>query len=529
VVASSVASTAPAFANKAAPSRKSGPIDTKLTLDQPHAVGVQITTAAGGVIVVSGRKGAKVTLTFPAGSVPEDTLVTATPITKTTGRFTSKGMLAGVQLQPEGLNLLKPATARFARRGKAKKGTRLVFVGTQGDGRDLYRLPPPTRTRGKGKKRVVVPVNGSVVSLSHFSTVQAFDWSQATLAELDAINHPAVGLDQLSQNVSKLLTQKPPVTVNEINEVMDQFRTRFIVPLVDVAAAGVANACSARSIARARSTMQIVFTFERQAQLLGGGEEGNAPQIAASLLTGVGNCMSTLCVQLADPRVGNYLLKISRDLQLLGADYNPAFFAALQQNAIACGTFEVRLDSQIDHAAPDYQWSFHVKGTVKVTPLSSTHPRGPVEYVSSSGSSNSECVVTTILSTKNGEFEVDKADLTNYDPDHPGGDRVSLVTLTFTVIPTETYKSTPTGAKNCGTTTPPPYDGTLWHSGFEVHHFGFSFLGNEWLPDSPPGFASAIYPGRVLALGGGYTITENTKLEIVHTPDPPVPVPDPTA
>jgi len=169
----------------------------------------------------------------------------------------------------------------------------------------------------------------------------------------------------------------------------------------------------------------------------------------------------------------------------------------------------------------------HVKGTAKVKLLATTKPRGAIEYLSASGSAPEECVVTTISSTKNGEFEVQSAQLTDYDPDHPSNDRVAVVIITFPVIPMETFQSTPTGAKDCGTQTPPPYDATLWHTGFQIHHFGFSFPGNEWLPDNAPVFASAIYPGRVVTINGGYTITENTKLEIVHTPDPPVTVPAP--
>src|SRR4051794_35835196 len=109
---------------------KPHPINATLTVDQARAASANITAAAGGKVVVTARNGTKMTVTFPSGAMLEDTVVTATPVTRLASRYTRKGMLAGVQLQPEGLQHLKPATVRFARRGKAKKRTHMVFVGS---------------------------------------------------------------------------------------------------------------------------------------------------------------------------------------------------------------------------------------------------------------------------------------------------------------------------------------------------------------------------------------------------------------
>jgi hypothetical protein len=506
--------------------QKPGPINAEVRVDQGRTAGATITQAAGGKIVVTARDGTKVTITFPAGAVLDDTAVTATPVTELASRYTRRGLLAGVQLEPEGLQLVRPAKVRFARRGKAPKGTGMVFVGSLGDGADLYRLPPPTRIRGKGTKAVVVPVEGSVVPIDHFSTVEAFDWSTAKVAELDAINRPALGLHQLSQDIAELLAEKPAPDPKKLAKMMERHRQRFIVPLIEAALNGLKSSCSTKSIARARSALQTALAFDRQAQLLGTAIErsdGNA----APLMAEVGRCMSTLCTQLADPRITTYLLSLSRQLRLLGAGYNAAFFDALYENAINCGVYEIRLDSRIDWAGPQgYDYSMRVKGTAKVVPLTQTPPRGPVEYVSTSGSATQECVVTTISGTKNGEFVVQQADLGAFDPDSPSNDRVVRVTINLSVIPMETYTGTLTGAPNCPTEQPASIDQPLWFFGFQSHHLGFTFPASEWLPDNAPVFASAIYPGRVIPVGD-LSITENTKLEIVHTPDPPVPVPDP--
>ena len=168
-------------------------------------------------------------------------------MTKLTSRKTRKGLLAGVQLQPEGLDLLKPATVRFTRRGKGAKGTRIVFVGTRGTGRDLYRLPPPVRSKGHGKTRRFTPTGRPVVTITHFSTVDAFDWSTATVADLDAILYPELGVDRLSQEIARLL-KDPKTTEQDLVDAYEREYKRFIDPLLKVASARLRTSCSVPAI-----------------------------------------------------------------------------------------------------------------------------------------------------------------------------------------------------------------------------------------------------------------------------------------
>ena len=102
-------------------SAKRGPINTKVTVAGKRA-SAQITAAAGGSITLKARNGTKVTVRFPAGAMARDTLVSAALVTKLSSRKTRKGLLAGGQPQPEGLDLLKPATVRFTRRGGERRG-----------------------------------------------------------------------------------------------------------------------------------------------------------------------------------------------------------------------------------------------------------------------------------------------------------------------------------------------------------------------------------------------------------------------
>jgi hypothetical protein len=530
LLATAPAAPASPAADAAKRKPKRGPINARATLDQSRAVSATVTAATGGALSVKAAKGTTMTITFPPNAVLEDTVVTAVPVKKLAGRFTTRGLLAGVQLSPDGLQLVQPATVRFTRRGKAKKGTRLVFVGSKADGKDLYRLPPPVRVRGKGSKARVVPTGAPTVSILHFSTVEGFDWSTATVDQINQVARPALGLARMSDEISALLSQKPPATVAEVLEVMERYRKTLIEPILSAAVSKL-QTCSLANIRYAKIAMQAANGFNRQIELIGGTALNVYPTYT-SLLRATGLCMVTLCPQLGDPRMGPYMLGIARQLSLLGDDYSPAYFQALFEAMKRCSTYEVRIDARIDFEEPGRaQYSMRVAGKVKVEPaIEGTAPprRAPLEYKSTSGQENgNSCFVTTISGTKPGVFELTDATLSDFDPDKPSADRVKSLTITMPVRPLETYHASPTGEPNCGSPNP-DFDQPLWALLFEAKHAGLKFEGARFLPGDPPVFARAVYSPDTIDLGGG-SVSENTQIELVHTPGDPVQLPEPVA
>lgn len=521
--------SAAAAPSEAADNRKRGPINAKVAVDQKRAANVLITAAAGGSIALRARNGTNVVVTFPAGAVAQDTRVTAALVTRLASRITGKGLLTGVQLQPEGLVLLKPATVRFSRRGVAPRGTRLVFVGSQGNGRDLYRLPPPVRSKGRGTARRYVPTGRPVVSITHFSTVDAFDWSNATVEDIDAILYPELGVHRLSQELSKLFND-PNTTDHDLQEAYDREYKRFIEPLLKVASAGLRSSCSVASIRRAQNALSIGLSFTRQMQVAGQASDSAVP-LLASVITEAAVCMGKLCPTTGDPTAGAFFVSLARQLQLLGAG-NAAFFEALITNMELCGAFEVRIDARIDTTGPSGTYSFRVVGTAQVIPSATIgpqpRPRAPLEFTAVSGSLASLCHVVGISKTVNGEFEVSDVVLTLFDPQRPNSDPVRSLRITITVQPTETYHSTSTGVEGCPETPPPEFDAPGWWLGFEAEHPGFTFPGADFVRDAAPVFALAVYSPHTI-VNGEDTISENTKIEIVHTPLPPVPLPEASA
>jgi hypothetical protein len=510
------------LASPAAAKPHPGPIDATVSVDASRSASAQISAATGGTIVVTAKNRTKMTLSIPAGALVEDVLVRATPVTKLASRMTRRGLLAGVQLEPEGLQLLKPATVRFARRGKTPKKTDLVFVGSEGDGGDIYRVPPPTR-RKSGR---LVPTGKPVVSISHFSTVEGFDWSKATLAELDAILRPALGSHNLDQEISRLIAEE--ASIEDILDALYRARTSFIAPLLETAAAKLSGSCSVDSVRYAKQALTTALQVERQIELIGG-EADYAPAAATAVLRQVAVCLTKLCVTLGDPRVGQYFLSLSRQLQILGFGGDNAIFAALEENMRRCGAFEVRIDARVDTTDGEgLNFGHRVAGTAKVSPGGlagqGTPPSGPLTYTSTSGSAVTVCNTATVTATKSGEFQVIEAAFTAFDPDHPSNDPVNSLKVNVNAQPMETYTYVKTSPDpNCGPASPFSVDQPFWFAGFQVLHPGFTFPGSGFFPGDAPVFARALYQ-NVFPLEPG-SISENTLIEIVHTPEEPVPIP----
>ena len=112
-----------------------------------------------------------------------------------------------------------------------------------------------------------------------------------------------------------------------------------------------------------------------------------------------------------------------------------------------------------------------------------------------------------------------------FDPEKPNNDPVLSVKIKITAQPMETYHSTPTGAQDCGTMAPPDYMGAAWYSGFWAEHLDMTFPGTDFVRDAAPVLALAVYSPRTIIIPPGGSISENTLVQIVHTPLPALPLP----
>jgi hypothetical protein len=90
--------------------KPANPLTVAPALDAKHAVTQLMSAAKGGTLTTTGADGSVFTLTFPANALASDEQITMTPLTSVAGLPVSGGLLAGVDLQPDGLRLTQAAT-----------------------------------------------------------------------------------------------------------------------------------------------------------------------------------------------------------------------------------------------------------------------------------------------------------------------------------------------------------------------------------------------------------------------------------
>ena len=112
------------------------------TLDTAHQATANI-NATGGALIVTDAKGNQFTLTIPAGALLDSTPITMTAVSSATG-LPGSGLVAGVQLEPDGLPLMAPAQLKIDLVAALPSGSHAI--GWRGQAPGLYinpMLPDP--------------------------------------------------------------------------------------------------------------------------------------------------------------------------------------------------------------------------------------------------------------------------------------------------------------------------------------------------------------------------------------------------
>ena len=122
---------------------------TKGSLATPNPLTVQVTAdlsraaravigPAGGQVTAGSASGAAMTLVIPPGALLSSHTVTVTPLTSVTALPLSGGLLAGVQLGPDGLLLVEPATLKITLPAGPPGGMKAYGFGFRHNGAELH-------------------------------------------------------------------------------------------------------------------------------------------------------------------------------------------------------------------------------------------------------------------------------------------------------------------------------------------------------------------------------------------------------
>ena len=107
------------------------------TLDTAHVATANI-NATGGSLRVADAKGNQFTLTIPAGALLDQTPITMTAVSSATG-LPGSGLIAGVQLEPDGLPLMAPAQLKIDLAAPLPSGSHAI--GWRGQSPGIYINP----------------------------------------------------------------------------------------------------------------------------------------------------------------------------------------------------------------------------------------------------------------------------------------------------------------------------------------------------------------------------------------------------
>jgi hypothetical protein len=153
-----------------------------------------VTSAAGGTLTATGADGAQYTLVIPPNALLTDTEITMTPVAAIPDLPFSGGFVAGVQLEPSGLNLLQAATLTIVPTISTASVMPIGF-GYQENGKELQLVQTP------------YGLNSTQLNIFHFS---GYGIGLGTIQELiNQINSaPALSLAQLDQQLAQLFAQE---------------------------------------------------------------------------------------------------------------------------------------------------------------------------------------------------------------------------------------------------------------------------------------------------------------------------------
>lgn len=402
------------------------PLNVQVSLDEELAASAVISTS-GGTLTTLGADGTSYTLTFPEGALLSDENITLTPITFVEGLPFTGGLVGGVQIAPEGLRLLQPATFTIESQKIVEvSGFETVAFAYHLDGEGLYLAPSN--------------VTGNFLTLEvwHFS---GYGSAKGTAAEIQTQQQrvPSNPEDAFMQRVQEYLgreRQKQLLGLEsdpEFKEVMDKFlremHDSFIAPQLPIAL----QDCEA-----ARLIISKALSWVRWAQLLGSDEfQPETDAIMNTLEQAIVNCYNKeyeLC--LIDKKIVHRtaMLGLARQAQLWGSgdqlDYGKI------ENCPPATNWKV------DWNIPNF---FNLGGNAHFTGLSCGSPYGPwkikMEGAGLWGSYNipfSEDGRAPVTSDEHGRY---KGGLMGYDDvgtgnavitPNSGGYQISLENITLT-------------------------------------------------------------------------------------------------
>ncbi len=341
-------------------------------LDTAHAVSQLVTVAGGGTLTTTGTDGSAYTLTLPPSSVLYDVTVTMTPVRALGGLPASGGLKAGVQLEPDGMQLGVPATLDIVAASPVPVAQE-ISLSYGGNGRQAYAY-------GLG-----VNASRTRFSIFHFS---GWAIAQGTDAQQKSFLQSKVdsASSQISQRLAPIISAERQRqllgTANdegsaEFNAAMQAGLEEAYRSVVQPAMDTAESLADSGGIDAVEPALQAFLSWERQLQLLGmdilQAERTALFQQMDRILEKVRKNMRDRCVNQHDISMAVRLMALARQQALLTGNPGPAL-----DDAQRCLTFKLDFETVLTTGSAPELWKIHVRALGVRLPLGGAAPGVPL-------------------------------------------------------------------------------------------------------------------------------------------------------
>lgn len=481
------------------------PVNVQVTLDEGHAVS-QTIGPEGGELEAIGADGSAFKLTIPAGSLIAPQVITMTPFAGLGGLPLSGGLVAGVQLEPDGLWVSDPATLVITP-ARDIPAAEQSFFSHQGLGRDFHLFPPELGA-------------AMTLKLPHFS---GYGVAQGTEAERAALaqHTPADRMAQIEQAVAEIINHQHELELagQTDPEFADKLFAQLQIGFNQIVKPMVEAARITDDFDQLSEAVRIMLSWSHFTAI--SGDERFHDELAyindafGDLVAHAVDIAAKECKEKRNFSRVMTLFGLERTIQLLGMGEGISAFQKIRE----CLRFELRFHSVITEGGfgDPYGYRYELNSTVLLQTsddLVSGRLLGaaPLEYTSVAWIGSVSCDFSTAgenstlnaLDGINGipyPFAADNKDVTlTYDPGMPAED----VTM------------------SCPGVDPLVWHTNAWKEYFDEMHAA-ERVGTSYRASTPlltgETIAKWVYHNTMIG-PGGQSVIEDTTIELLHHPIP---------
>lgn len=285
--------------------------------DPGHAATQRISAAAGGTVTATGADGSHYTLVLPANALISDETISLTPVTGVRGLRGHGRPAAGVQLGPDGLLLLKPATLTITPAAGVPVARQIGYA-WHGSGLQSGLYPPTLDTKS------------FTLRLAHFSGYELIDGSARDRASL--ANQPTNVQDrwadvEAAAAAARAAGETPAAEERYAQAMHDYLQTQYdavVKPQLDAAVGDDTLADAA---------LQTGLSWARTASVLGAGFDAEQRYVMDAMAKILDNAIKAAAARCDAGQIAfvQRMLSIARIRAVLGLSEPSADLDAVQK------------------------------------------------------------------------------------------------------------------------------------------------------------------------------------------------------